>query len=132
MKNAIKFLGLIAIVAVIGLSFAACGDPEQGPAGPKGDPGGLLPYIPQESGLLGTTWNGLYNDVTPYELTFSNDGYAFTDTNKNTSTVNTYDVLSYGKRPDGSHIVTALRSSNTSILKVEGNTLTFGMSYTKQ
>jgi hypothetical protein len=144
MKNSIKFLGLIAIVAIMGLSFAACEGPQgpmgpQGPQGdpgtngPKGDPGGVLTYIPAESGLLGTTWNGLYNGATPYELTFSNDGYTFTDTNKNTSSVSTYDVVSYGKRPDGTHFATALRSSNTYMLKVEGNTLTFsGMTYTKQ
>jgi hypothetical protein len=117
MKNAIKFLGIIALIAVIGLSFAACGDPEQGPTGEKGekgDPGGLLPYIPAESGLLGSTW---ILSSPNYRAAFSNDGYTFTDTNIGSGNVDTYAVHSYGKRPDGTHIVYVVRSSGSNYLR---------------
>jgi hypothetical protein len=65
MKNAFKFLGLIALVAVMGFSFVACGEGQEGPQGKDGkdgkdgtdglDGGGLLPYIPANCPLLGAS-----------------------------------------------------------------------------
>jgi hypothetical protein len=46
MKNSIKWLGIIALIAVIGFSFVACGDAEQGPTGPTGDTGPTGPTGP--------------------------------------------------------------------------------------
>jgi hypothetical protein len=138
MKNALKFLGLIALVAVIGFSFAACGDAEQGPTGPKGDKGDtgqkgdegpmrpdiLLTYIPEESGLLGTTWTRSDSIST----IINSDGYTMTFNN-----TTTYQVISYGKRPDGSHVLTFINSTTPSLLIISGNTLTIGTTtYTKQ
>jgi hypothetical protein len=132
MKNAIKFFGFIALIAVIGFSFVACGDPEQGPAGAKGDKGdtgpagGMLPYIPVESGLLGTTWN---QDEASGIITISDDGYF----------INNATVLSYGKRPDDVHIITCLDwGKNLNVYVITGNTLYTGYhaydgdTYTKQ
>jgi hypothetical protein len=147
MKNAIKFLGFIALVAVIGFSFAACGDAEQGPTGPKGDQGPtgstgptgpegpmrpdiLLPYIPEESGLLDTTWTYSATD----KVIFSADGYTVTTTYGSGFT---RQVFSYGKRPNGTYLVTASGSSSSPItyFTISGNTLkwtTGNETYTKQ
>jgi hypothetical protein len=139
MKNALKFLGLIALVAVIGFSFAACGDAEQGPAGAKGeqgdkgdkgDPGtpgsgaGMIPYIPTDSGLLGTLWAG--NDSNPdFALAISDDGYTVY------SNGGTYQLLSYWKGSDGT-VIQLLRSETIIRIGISGNTLTLGdVTFTK-
>jgi hypothetical protein len=130
MKNALKLFGIIALIAVIGFSFAACGDAEQGPAGPqgdKGDPGGMIPYIPAESGLLGTVWAG--NDSNPdLALAISDDGYTVYRNG------GTYQLLSYWKGADGT--VIQLVYSGTYIyidrIGISGNTLTWGdVTFTK-
>jgi hypothetical protein len=133
MKNALKFLGLIAFVAIIGFSFVACGEGpqgEQGETGPqgekgetgpqgekgdKGDPGtgsggGMLPYIPQESGLLGTVW--IENNSNPYTVTFNDGESAFKRTYISTTT---FQVISYFKKADGTYQVVGVTSSSTFI-----------------
>jgi hypothetical protein len=149
MKNSIKWLGIIALIAVIGFSFVACGE---GPEGPQGDPGTngtngtngqkgdkgdtgsegpmrpdiLLTYIPEESGLLGTTWRRNTNTAI-----INNDGYTIGWTLGSSQV--TDQVLSYGKRPDGSHVVTSLEGSTVTLYRISGNTMTVGGSttYTK-
>jgi len=59
MKNTIKFLGIIAFVAIIGFSMAACGDDSGGGGGGGGS-----------GGLSGTTWNCTTPGVTA-TLTFT-------------------------------------------------------------
>jgi hypothetical protein len=146
MKNALKFLGLIALVAVIGFSFVACGEGpqgeqgetgQQGEKGEKGDPGtpgtgaGMLPYIPAESGLLSTTWIE-DDDPNPYTLTFSGDGYTVTRTVGSSSGTD-FQVINYGKRPDGSLFVTAVSFNTIYYFTISGNTLTWNsVTYTKQ
>jgi hypothetical protein len=155
MKNSIKWLGIIALIAVIGFSFVACGDAEQGPTGPKGDPGTngtngqkgdkgdtgsegpmrpdiLLTYIPAESGLLGTVWNRNSGSgtVTIYENGYTMRWYI--------SVEEPLQVASYGKRPDGSHVINCKSNTqeNYYLFIITDNTLTFyGSSvttYTKQ
>jgi hypothetical protein len=134
MRNLIRFLGIIALVAVIGFSFVACGDAEQGPMGPQGDKGDtgqqgnkgdtgpegpmrpdiLLSYIPEESGLWGTTWKSAGGTT----VIFSNDGLSYTSSyNQNTVT---HQILSYGKRLDGTP---SIISTDGSIV-VNDNTFT--------
>jgi hypothetical protein len=132
MKNSIKWIEIVALIAVIGFSFAACGE---GPEGPKGETGpqgpatgGMLPYIPAESGLLGTVWD---QDIDPphtgVKLTFSSDGYTLN------RVAEICTVTGYGKRPDGSHVVTFFHYTYSEFLTVSGNTIRYeGSTYTKQ
>jgi hypothetical protein len=152
MKNALKFLGLIALFAVIGFSFAACGE---GPEGPQGDPGtngtngtngqkgdkgdtgpegpsglsegGLLCYIPEESGLWGTVWNRTAGTGTTTKVTFDNDGYTVTCV-----PARTVEIESYGKRPDGTQLVYFTGWFNDRFV-ISGNTITTGtITFTKE
>ncbi|MDR0320138.1 MAG: hypothetical protein LBI28_01410 [Treponema sp.] len=71
MKNKINLLGLIALVAVIGFSFAAC-DGEQGPQGQQGPQGGIGPagsvkVVDNEGREVGTVvWHGVIEDKTNF------------------------------------------------------------------
>jgi len=57
-----------------------------------------------ESGIRGTTWvNETYN-ITAF---FDNDGYGGTITSADGST--SFTVISYAKRPDGTHVIGAGR-----------------------
>jgi hypothetical protein len=139
MKNLIRLLGIIAIVAVIGFSLVACGDAEQGPTGPqgeqgeKGDPGGMIPYIPTESGLLGTFW--MVEDSDPIQaLAISYDGDTFYRIGTGSGT---YQLLSYWKGSDGTITIQLIRYSNYNMtvarIGINGNTLTWDDSaFTKQ
>jgi hypothetical protein len=137
MRNLIRLFGLIALVAVIGFSFAACGegadgkdgvDGKDGTDGTDGTPGadgGMIPYIPAESGLLGTVWD--QGGSVPYQtLIISGDGYTFT----RISTISTtYQLLSYWKGPDGAVTLQLLYDGNTNTIArigISGNTLTWG------
>ena len=111
MKNIIKLFGIIALVAVIGFSVIAC----EGPAGPKGDPGDVLSYIPAESGLRGSVWN---QNGGSYKITFSNDGYSVEYVS---TSPYTYLVGSYGKRPDGTQVIFFYFSA----VSISGSTLTY-------
>jgi hypothetical protein len=131
MKNALKFLGIIALVAVIGFSFAAC----EGPVGPQGDTGttgpqrtpgadgGMIPYIPAESGLLGTIWE--INGSNPIQsLIISDDGYTFSREGTNSST---FQLLSYWKGTDSTATIQIISSGGTIWrIGINGNTLTWG------
>jgi hypothetical protein len=69
MKQTIKLFGIIAIVAIVGFSFAACGDAEQGPAGPKGDTGAAGPQ--GQDGLPGQAGSGglaVWDNSTPPQI----------------------------------------------------------------
>jgi hypothetical protein len=62
MKNhKFSILAVSLILVAISITFTNCEGPEgpRGPAGeqgPIGPQGGMLPYIPESSGLRGTTW----------------------------------------------------------------------------
>ena len=69
MKNFFKFLGIIALVAVIGFSFTACGEEEDDTGGGSGGSGATDP----KAGLYGTwvRWAGV--GIYPYFLTITAD-----------------------------------------------------------
>jgi len=75
MKDVIKRLGIIAFVAVIGFSMAACGDGSGGGDGGGGNGGG------GGGGLKGTSWSRSASLSRTY-------GYSFTYTIKFTSATN--------------------------------------------
>jgi len=62
MKNVFKVLGIIALVAVIGFSMAACGGDDDGGGGGNTGPSALH-----------ATWTNTYNSAT-YTMTFKADG----------------------------------------------------------
>jgi len=89
-----------------------------------------MSYIPAESGLRGSTWT-----IAAYSsIIFSADGYSASVSS------NTYDIISYGKRPDNVQVIVVYSyssSSNTphffSSWIINGNTLTYGdFTYTRQ
>jgi hypothetical protein len=124
MKNLLKLIGIIALVAVIGFSMAACDDGSKDDNGGGGD---VLSYIPAESGLRGSVWNQNTNENT-FVITFSNDGYSVVFANTNASSSETQPVTSYAKRPDGTHVIGADKA-----FTINGNTLTLGKNiYTRQ
>jgi hypothetical protein len=63
MKNTIKFLGIIALAAIIGFSFTACGDGDDD----GGGGGGKI------SKALQGTWKN--DDLTDYYLVFTKDSF---------------------------------------------------------
>ena len=68
MKNFFKFLGIIALVAVIGFSFTACGEEEDDTGGGSGGSGATDP----KAGLYGT-WVSWYGEQNPVFLTITAD-----------------------------------------------------------
>jgi hypothetical protein len=76
MKNVIRFLGIIALVAVIGFSFAACGD------GGGGGGGGTTTTPPTLDTALNGTWTYTEEDLSltytmnngAWEATTSSEG----------------------------------------------------------
>jgi hypothetical protein len=66
MKNKFKVLGIIAIVAIIGFSMAACGGDDDGGSGNNGgttNPGG------SSNKYAGTTWNGDQGTTGSFDAT---------------------------------------------------------------
>jgi hypothetical protein len=79
MKSTLKILGIIALVAVIGFSMAACGGEEE-------DDGGGGGKIAIPSVYLNTTWIcNSYTNIPPYPL-YRTETITFTDS----TTVFTY------------------------------------------
>jgi len=75
MKNALKFLGIIALAAVIGFSMAACGggeDDDDGDPNGNGNGNGGTPTV---ISWIGLSANGTanYTDTTELTLTFDKD-----------------------------------------------------------
>jgi len=102
MKNTIKVLGIIALLAIIGFSMAACGDDDGGGGGGGGGGG--------SNSLAGTTWNNpSYGGVRFYTTSYDFGGVA--------SGTYTFD----GKR--GSCKQNNTRG--TANFTVNGNTMTF-------
>jgi len=114
---------LAALLAIAGIVFTACPQPCEceSPTGPNRE--NVLPYIPAESGLRGSTWTSADTSST---IIFSTDGYNVS------SDPNTFTIISYGKRPDGAHMIVT-SSSASSYWIINGNTLTAGSNtYTRQ
>jgi hypothetical protein len=113
MKNAIKFLGLIGLVAVIGFSISACGEGPEGPQGQDGKDG-----TDGQNGKDGTDGqNGLpgSNSVRVVDSTnrevcivittgsstyISISGYTFYGINLTSGEISRQDIFATG--PDGS------------------------------
>ena len=77
MKNTIKVFGIIALVAVIGFSMAACKDDDNGGGGGGGGGG-----VQNDPGDLAGTWTGNiggYNAI----VTISGSGWIMTASNAN-------------------------------------------------
>jgi hypothetical protein len=86
MKNFIKLMGVIAVVAVIGFSMAACGgDDDDGGGGGGGGGGGSI--------------SGVWGDGSSHEqtITFSGSNYTFADDDGSVLSSGTYTLASDGK-----------------------------------
>ena len=92
MKNALKMLGIIAIVAVIGFSMVACGNPDNGPIGP------ISGSLPAPTGLTATaltaetivlSWNTVSGGVLyrVYASFSASSGYQLLETTTSNSTI---------------------------------------------
>jgi len=115
MKNAIKLLGIIAIVAVIGFSFAACGDDDSG--------GG-------KDVLDGTTWKAIQEYT--YVVKFNSPN--FTVTQSLTSNGQTLSETSRGTYTvSGSTLTFTYESGRSNTGTLSGNSLVVqGLTFTKQ
>jgi hypothetical protein len=133
-RRNLSILAFSLLLLAVSLAFASCEGPagpkgsdgQQGPTGPQGD---MLPYIPAESGLRGTTW--IEDDTLPYNIVISSDGYTITGTFINSSIGGVSYVGSYGKRPDGTHVI----SAGMHVFIINDNTLTvtgYSAPFTKQ
>jgi hypothetical protein len=85
----------------------------------------MIPYIPAESGLLGTLWT---DSSTPVVLNISDDGYTFTRISYGSST---YQLISYWKGSDGTVTIQLIIPGSSSTIGmfvrigINGNTLTW-------
>jgi hypothetical protein len=86
----------------------------------------MIPYIPADSGLLGTLWD--INDSNPYQaLIISDDGFTFARIGTNSGT---YQLLSYWKGSDSTVIQLLIPGSPSTDgrfarIGISGNTLTW-------
>jgi hypothetical protein len=125
MKKIFKLIGIIAIVAIIGFSFAACEEEEDDP----------IEYASTEDTLNGTTWkasNTDYGMPFDYVLTFSSPNFTMSaSTGEATSSINgTYSI-------SGSTVTLTFKNSSGNTVKdtgrLNGNELTLdNMIWTKQ
>jgi len=121
---------LCLMVFFIGFVFTACVEPDQCDCElPTNDTSTnyMLPYIPVESGLCGSIWT---RDVNPLNnIVFSADGY------KVTVMGDLRNIMSYGLRPDGTHLIIIHSANMSSTIPwiIDGNTLTAEYTtYTRQ
>ena len=120
MKNTIKLLGIIALVAVIGFSFAACGSDDDNGGGGK-------------DALDGTTWKHFWEDGSVSAFTFNSPNFKWTVTTntgeEQTLYSGTYSIsdntLTLSTQSEGEPIVWSITISGNTFI-VSQNT------YTKQ
>jgi len=111
MKNTIKFLGLIALAAVIGFSMAACGDGGDDDGGDKDPP--IVGSWGNNSGVWTFNNNGTATFVSADNVTFN---FTYSISGDQITTINI------------ANQITDTRSFN-----VSGNTLTYySATWTKQ
>jgi len=109
MKNVFKFLGIIALVAVIGFSMAGCD------TGGSGGGGGGSDNLP------GTTWNGEGGD----KLTFNADKKVVYDTGAIVGTLNgTYTISGNSVNVNYKGTLSGANYNEDWVYTLSGNTLT--------
>jgi hypothetical protein len=126
MKNVFKVLGIIALVAVIGFSMAACGGDDDGGGGGGDKKADLVGIWSKDGGNLELTVT-----VSPNSGT-----YRLSSTNTPTDGIVTFDILSYNgttvttSDPDKYKSFTAQIAGNK--LTISGASSSFDGTYTKQ
>jgi len=100
MKNTFKFLGIIALVAIIGFTFTAC-DEEDGKSS----------FLPS---LQNTTWNHITDNAIT--IAFSKDKATVSGYTENFDSLNgTYTIYNSNLDGNGNHVYNLRHSSNDNL-----------------